>query len=89
MDVRWHTGAKEELCALPAKERAALLNAEEKLIALGQLLGSPHISAVRGSRKGLREPRPRRGNSPSGDSSHRQNLTNLRDAHFARAMRLP
>ena len=64
MDVRWHPAAREELRTLPPKERAALLNAEEKLVALGQQLGYPHSSAVRGSRTGLRELRPRRGSGP-------------------------
>jgi hypothetical protein len=40
------------------------LNAEEKLVALGLQLGYPHTSAVRASARGLRELRPRRGNSP-------------------------
>ncbi len=64
MDVRWHPAARQELRALPAKERAALLHAEEKLLALGERLGFPHTSAVKGSKTGLRELRPRRGNSP-------------------------
>ena len=64
MDVRWHPAARDELRALPVPERAALLNAVEKLVALGQQLGYPHSSAVRGSAGRLRELRPRRGNSP-------------------------
>lgn len=64
MDVRWHPAARQELRAVPSKERAALLNAEEKLVALGQLLGYLHTSAIQGAGKGLRELRPRRGNSP-------------------------
>jgi phage-related protein len=64
VDVRWHPDARAELRALPPKERATLLHAEEKLVALGQILGYPHTSAVRGLKTGLRELRPRRGNSP-------------------------
>jgi phage-related protein len=63
VDVRWHPAAREELRRLPPNERAALLNAEEKLVALGDQLAFPHSSAVRGS-TGLRELRPRRGRSP-------------------------
>jgi phage-related protein len=63
VDVRWHPVARDELRNLPQDERAALLNAEEKLVAEGLRLGYPHTSAVRQS-SGLRELRPRRGRSP-------------------------
>ena len=64
MDVRWHPAARDELRVLTVSERVALLNAVEKLVALGQQLGYPHSSAVRRSAGRLRELRPRRGNSP-------------------------
>lgn len=41
-----------------------MLNAEEKLVALGERLGYPHSSALQGSQRGIRELRPRRGSSP-------------------------
>lgn len=55
--------ARAELEALPGAERAAVINAVEKLQALGETLGYPHTSAVRGT-VGLRELRPRSGRSP-------------------------
>src|SRR5689334_2380342 len=61
--VRYLPEAEEERDALPARERAAMINAEKKLIALGPLLPPPHSSAVRGA-PGLRELRPRGGSSP-------------------------
>lgn len=63
MEVRWHPGAEEDLKRLSAKERAALLHAEQKLVALSVALGYPHTSAVKGTAN-LRELRPRRGDSP-------------------------
>ena len=63
VDVLWHPAAEEELGRLTPRERAALLNAEEKLVGLGLLLGYPHTSAVQGSASGLRELRPRQGRS--------------------------
>jgi len=49
--------------ALVPKEKAALINAEAKLAALGPGLPYPHSSAVRGADR-LRELRPRGGRSP-------------------------
>ena len=45
------------------KEKAALINAEAKLGALGPNLPFPHSSAVQGAER-LRELRPRAGRSP-------------------------
>jgi len=53
--------AEEELVRLPVGERIAILNAVEKLEALGDTLPFPHSSAVKGSK--LRELRPRSGRS--------------------------
>lgn len=61
--VRYLPEARVELEALPVVERAAVINAVEKLQALGEVLGYPHSSAVRGA-VGLRELRPRSGRSP-------------------------
>lgn len=55
--------AEQERDKLPGNERAALYNAVRKLQSIGPALGYPHTSAVRGM-PGLRELRPRRGNSP-------------------------
>ena len=63
--VLYHPKAAEERGNLPPAERAALDNAVEKLQALGPRLGYPHTSAVQGKPGGLRELRPRRGNSPN------------------------
>jgi hypothetical protein len=52
-----------ELGRIPAAERVAVLNAAEKLEALGPGLGYPHSSAVRDADR-LRELRPRAGRSP-------------------------
>ena len=46
-----------------AREKAALINAEAKLAALGPRLPYPHSSAVQGADR-LRELRPRGGRSP-------------------------
>lgn len=54
--------ARQERAALPAAERAALINADAKLGAFGPLPGYPHTSAVRGA-ESLRELRPRAGRS--------------------------
>lgn len=48
---------------LPAVEKAALINADRKLQALGPQLPYPHSSAVKGADR-LRELRPRGGRSP-------------------------
>lgn len=55
--------AGEELEALPEAEQAAINNAIEKLILLGDRLGAPHSSAIRGTSETLRELRPRMGRS--------------------------
>ena len=49
--------------SLVPKEKAALINAEAKLAALGPRLPYPHSSAVKGADR-LRELRPRGGRSP-------------------------
>lgn len=54
--------AAAEIAALPPSERVAMDNAVAKLEALGEALGFPHSSHVKGRR--LRESRPRRGRSP-------------------------
>ncbi len=63
--VVWHPQAVSERDgARPKGEVVAMLNAAEKLAALGGALGFPHSSAVQGSElEGLRELRPRRGRS--------------------------
>ncbi len=61
--VSLHPQAEAELQRIPAAERVALLNAAQKLEALGPPLGYPHSSAVRGADR-LRELRPRAGRSP-------------------------
>jgi hypothetical protein len=55
--------AEQERDKLPGNERAAIRNAVEKLQALGPDLPYPHSSAAVGA-PGLRELRPRRGDSP-------------------------
>ena len=55
--------AEDERRQLPAVERAALVNADRKLEALGPRLPYPHSSAVKGADR-LRELRPRGGRSP-------------------------
>jgi len=55
--------AEQERGKLPGNERAALYNAVRKLQSIGPALGYPHTSAVAAA-PGLRELRPRRGNSP-------------------------
>jgi len=54
--------AEVERVALAAGEKAALINADSKLAALGPKLPYPHSSAVRGADR-LRELRPRGGRS--------------------------
>ncbi|MCA1846050.1 MAG: type II toxin-antitoxin system RelE/ParE family toxin [Actinobacteria bacterium] len=61
-DVRIHPAAEEELDALFPSDRAAILNAVEKLIALGPQLPFPHQSHIEGG-EGIRELRPQRGRS--------------------------
>ena len=55
--------AEEERRLLPAAEKAAVINADRKLEALGPQLPYPHSSAVKGADR-LRELRPRGGRSP-------------------------
>lgn len=62
--VRYLREAEDELAALPEPERAAMINADKKLRALGPQLLAPHTSAVLGIRATLRELRPRGGRSP-------------------------
>jgi hypothetical protein len=62
-DVRYTDAASQELTGLPDAEKAAVLNAVEKLRAFGPSLPFPHQSAVRGA-VGIRELRPRQGRSP-------------------------
>jgi len=52
---------EEELALLPTSERGAMQNAFAKLQELGDALGYPHSSQVKGT--SLRELRPRRGRS--------------------------
>jgi hypothetical protein len=61
--VSLHPQAEAELQRIPAAERVALLNAAQKLEALGPDLEYPHSSAVRDANR-LRELRPRAGRSP-------------------------
>lgn len=63
--VLWHPEADAEReRSWPPKEKAAMLNAVQKLEAGGPRLGSPHSSAVQGETgQGLRELRPRAGRS--------------------------
>lgn len=63
VDVVFHSDALTEWRSVPAKERAALQAALEKLRAYGVHLSFPHASSVRGGR-GLWELRPRAGRSP-------------------------
>ena len=60
---RYLAEAIAERNALVPSEKAALINAELKLAALGPNLPFPHSSAVRGADR-LRELRPRGGRSP-------------------------
>ena len=60
---RYLAAAIAERAALVPREKAALINAEAKLAALGPGLPYPHSSAVQGADR-LRELRPRGGRSP-------------------------
>lgn len=60
---RYLPEAEAERKGLVPRERAALINAEAKLVALGPALPYPHSSAVKGADR-LRELRPRGGRSP-------------------------
>lgn len=64
MDVLWHPEARTEHKRLPKNERKAIDTVVLRLIADGQSLSHPHCSAVKGSFVGIRELRPRAGNSP-------------------------
>jgi hypothetical protein len=62
-----HPACRAELAALAQRdqrEAVALRHARRKLVQLGSSLGYPHTSAIRGSADGMRELRPRAGNSP-------------------------
>jgi hypothetical protein len=63
MTVCYLPEAEAERAALPPNEIAALINADNKLAALGSRLGFPHTSDVRGTTETLRELRPRQGRS--------------------------
>jgi len=52
------------LLAISPREHRAMVNALGKLEAARLGLGYPHASALRGTGRGLRELRPRRGDSP-------------------------
>jgi phage-related protein len=58
-----HPEAREELGAVPIADRRAIENAIEKLTVLGDQLGTPHSSSIRGAGETLRELRPRAGRS--------------------------
>jgi hypothetical protein len=60
---RYLSEAIAERDALVPREKAALINADAKLVALGPTLPYPHSSAVAGADR-LRELRPRGGRSP-------------------------
>ncbi len=64
-DVRYTNAATQELNqrAVPRQEKAAILNAVEKLRAPCPQLPYPHQNAVQGA-DGIRELRPRQGRSP-------------------------
>lgn len=61
--VLYLSEAERERSRLPAVEKAALINADLKLQALGPQLPYPHSSSVKGADR-LRELRPRGGRSP-------------------------
>ncbi len=63
-DVRYHPDAERELDDLDVSERAAVVHAVEKLIAMGSRLPYPHQSKVKEAQD-LRELRPRGGRSPN------------------------
>jgi len=58
-----HSAAREELRVIPVADRMAIENAIEKLTVLGDQLGAPHSSSIRGAGETLRELRPRAGRS--------------------------
>lgn len=62
--VDWHPEAQREALRLPVTERHTVMSAVAKLEALGDRLGTPHTSQVKGSQVGIRELRPRAGRSP-------------------------
>ena len=61
--VSLHPRAEAELRRIPVAERVAVLNAAQKLEALGPDRGYPHSSAVCDADR-IRELRPRAGRSP-------------------------
>jgi hypothetical protein len=62
--VDYLPGADAEFAKLSAREQVAVTNAVKKLQALGPMLPFPHSGDARGVR-GVRELRPRGGNSPT------------------------
>ncbi len=64
MEIIIHAAAAEEYRILPEREQDAMDNAIAKLQALGEQIGYPHSSAVKGADR-LRELRPRAGRSRS------------------------
>jgi hypothetical protein len=64
MEVIFCDEAENERRAMPMRERQAMIAAVEKLEQVGDRLGSPHSSAVKGAGATLRELRPRGGRSP-------------------------
>ena len=62
-EVLVHPEALAELSKLPAREKAAMDTAMEKLRAVGPNLGFPHTGNVQ-SAEDIRELRPRQGRSP-------------------------
>jgi hypothetical protein len=62
--VEYLPGADDEFAKLSAREQVAVTNAVKKLQALGSTLPFPHSSDARGL-PGVRELRPRGGNSPT------------------------
>ena len=55
--------ARDELRSVPVADRMAIAFSIEKLTVLGDQLGAPHSSAIRGASETLRELRPRAGRS--------------------------
>lgn len=62
MKLIYLTGVRSEIDKLPSAERKAMINALDKLAILGDQLGYPHTSQVKGT--ALREVRPPAGRSP-------------------------
>jgi hypothetical protein len=62
-EVVYHPDAENERGELSTREQRAIATVVGKLEALGPELPFPHQSAVRGSKSGVRELRPRSGSS--------------------------